>query len=242
MARFHSSSIIENPEAYARATSDRIKANSRKTNFGVWIEIGDHAAIVAFLEKNTRNEFFNKLNEHYNDYGKLSDGQVACVRRAIEKDAARKVERAANSVSTHVGVVGKRMQFELTINHIVAFRTHFSYYGEDAFVFICSDADGNIVVYKGATQFFFTETKSEVVNRYHMVENPGYDRATGKNADGTFGTPYIRQDTTETVEQVYSFEAVKGDKIVGKASVKAHDLREGIKQTIISRPAMVVVR
>lgn len=141
-------SNIENEDAYENAISRRIKANSQKTNAGIWIKLNDHEKIVAFLYDNHRNTFFGKLLTHYEDYAKLSEGQCDCVRRAIDKSAAQIAENAANNPSKHIGTIGERKVFELTVKFISSYDTE---YGK-TFVYVCEDASANVVVYKGSEQ------------------------------------------------------------------------------------------
>ena len=57
--------------------------------------------------------------------------------------------------------------------------------------------------------------------------------------DGQFGTTYItifRDADNNVVVYKGSVEFERGEKVTGKATVKAHDVRDGVPQTIIARP------
>lgn len=57
--------------------------------------------------------------------------------------------------------------------------------------------------------------------------------------DGQFGTTYItifRDADNNVIVYKGSVEFQRGDKVRGKATVKAHDRRDGVPQTIIARP------
>lgn len=131
-------------------------------------------------EENTIRDIVGKLVK----YGMISDKQMAFVASLLAKIPARdaqKAERAAaNAGSQHVGTVGKREKFALTIEWIKGFDSAFG----TTYIHGLRDAGGNIVIYKG----------SKVLGD-------------------------------------------KGQQILVLATVKAHDEREGVKQTVISRPA-----
>ena len=57
--------------------------------------------------------------------------------------------------------------------------------------------------------------------------------------DGQFGTTYItifRDADNNVIVYKGSVEFQRGDKVRGKATVKAHDRRDGVPQTVIARP------
>jgi hypothetical protein len=101
----------------------------------------------------------------------------------LTKANQRREERIAadRAISKHVGTVGERREFALTVNKVFSFE---SQYGR-TFINICKDADGNVIVYKGSNGF------------------------------------------------------EEGDALTLKATVKAHDEREGVKQTLIARPKIL---
>jgi hypothetical protein len=131
-------------------------------------------------EENTIRDIVSKLVQ----YGDLSEKQVGFISKLLAKiptrDAEKAARTAANAGSQHVGTVGKREKFTLSIDWVKSF--------ESAFGFIhihgLRDSAGNIVIYKGSK---------------------------------TLGE--------------------KGQQLIVLATVKAHGEREGVKQTVINRPA-----
>lgn len=133
-------------------------------------------------EENTIRDIVGKLIQ----YGDLSEKQVGFVAKLLAKIPAREAEKAAraaaNAKSQHVGTVGKRETFTLTIQWVKYFESDFG----AAYIHGLKDATGNVVIYKGS-------------------------KCLGE----------------------------KGATLTVKATVKEHGERDGIKQTIISRPAAV---
>ena len=138
--------------------------------------------LVAFSD----GEFLDKMRAVIDEWGGLTDGQHAAVAKSFAKAQEllatrdqRNAERKAADVTTaHVGKVGDRADFTLTVERVLSFDGQ---YGTTYFN-ICRDADRNIVVYKGSNGW------------------------------------------------------AKGDVVTCKATIKAHDHRDGVPQTIISRP------
>jgi hypothetical protein len=121
------------------------------------------------------------------EWGGLTDNMAAAVRKNIAQREERKAEfRAKNLASQHIGIVGERRDFNLTITFITEFQTQFGI----TTVFGLRDSNGNIVIYKGSSALY--------------------------NADNQL--------------------AVKGDTVAFKATIKEHGERDGVKQTILSRP------
>lgn len=133
-------------------------------------------------EERTIRDIVNKLVQ----YGMISDKQMAFLGNLIAKIPAREARKAEiiaeNAASQHIGTVGKREVFTLTLNWVKTYDGGgcFAPYHIHGF----KDAAGNIVIYKGS-------------------------KCLGE----------------------------KGATLKLKATVKAHGERDGIKQTIISRPA-----
>jgi hypothetical protein len=225
------SSTIENPGAYERAIARRIKANAAITRHKAWLNAHADAqrisdwlyssgefesrykcgAVISGFEMHecamgekcsgagaiahptTVGMFagnFGKvllqLRDALNEWGGLTDKQTDLVRRAL----ARAEERAANAaqrreermavdrLSVHVGAIGERRDFVLTVGKVLSFEGQFGV----TYINLCKDADGNVVVYKGSNRF------------------------------------------------------EEGQTITVKATVKAHEERDGVKQTLIARP------
>lgn len=158
MAFRPSYTIIENEEAYDAAIARRIQANSRKTAERTnWIGQNDHREIVAFLQKSKASDetFIGKMRDRYNDYWKLSDGQVNAVRKIINQKKERAAQFAANSTSTHQGEVGKRLTAKnVKVVAVVPLQGEsFGYYTGTVFpqLTIMKDEAGNILKVKSAS-------------------------------------------------------------------------------------------
>jgi hypothetical protein len=176
---------IENEAAYEAAIQRRIKLNARKG----WIardpsRLDLEQRLQAEACRRGKDSFMGKMWDSLEKWGKLSEKQEAAILRIWADDATkrdqRKAERlAADAGSQHIGTVGERRDFTLTIRFVTSFE---GMYGT-TYVTGMNDADGNVVIYKGST----------------------------------------------TVGE-------RGETITLKATIKAHGEREGVKQTMISRP------
>jgi hypothetical protein len=213
----HTHNDIEHPDAYDKAVRNYIKANASKTRRQYWLDtVPDAQRLMDYLTgsgdfKDEYNQYgelvksnplrngifagdFGKtmlaMRNALEEWGGLTDKQTDLVRRALTraedrlvKANQRREERIAadRAISKHVGTVGERREFALTVNKVFSFE---SQYGR-TFINICKDADGNVIVYKGSNGF------------------------------------------------------EEGDALTLKATVKAHDEREGVKQTLIARPKIL---
>jgi len=124
-------------------------------------------------------------------YGDLSDKQWSFLTKLVEEAplrAAREEQRkAVDAASQHVGTIGDRRDFTLTVAFITGFNTQFGFTN----VIGMRDEQGNLYVYKSTAMIYNAEQK----------------------------------------------DAAKGDTLTFKATIKEHGEREGVKQTILSRPA-----
>ena len=186
--------FIDNEARYEAAKSAYIRRNARVGRRSRWLaEAPSRNALVARLEdayrNATRETFAVKMYHSYEQWGSLTAGQEAAVIRSFEQDAARAIERAAKrdeakaadaATSAHVGEIGKRQQFDLTVRFVVTLQGQYG----TSYINICNDAAGNVIVYKGT-------------------------RCLGD----------------------------KGAAVAVVATVKDHGERDGVRQTIIARPA-----
>ncbi len=129
------------------------------------------------------NEFLKSLAGALAKWGRLTDPQLAAVRKSVERDKAN-AERAATA--EYVGTVGERRLFTITVDRAIPVE---SIYGTK-YIVLARDEAGNAIVYRG---------NSEAI--------PGV---------GETGTV--------------------------KATVAEHKEYNGLKQTIISRPAAIEER
>ena len=133
-----------------------------------------------------RGDFMDKMRSVIDEWGGLTDGQHAVVAKAFadaeEKLANRDIVRAAqveaDVATNHVGTVGERRDFVLSVKKVLEFDSQFG----AVYINICRDGDNNTVIYKGGRGW--------------------------------------REGETVTV----------------KATVKAHEFRDGVPQTLIQRP------
>jgi ribosomal protein S9 len=133
-----------------------------------------------------RGDFLSKMRATIDEWGGLTDGQHAAVAKSFARaqellagrEELRAAERAADALTSHVGTVGERRDFDLTAERTHSFDSQFG----TVYITIFRDADNNVIVYKGNLAFG------------------------------------------------------RGEKVRGKATIKAHDLRDGVPQTVIARP------
>lgn len=222
MARIFVPDHVENADAYIRAAEARIANNRCKGNRKRWEEesgidvvtrcvnflsesgefspihvMGEDGEVVRVephpLVKVSRGDFFVNMHHAIIDWGRLSPGQERSVLSMIEKaqgriDARAAAKEAKANAAQHIGTVGERRDFDLTLKFKTIYETRFGF----TKIYVMEDDAGNVVVYKGSA----------------YLTNP----------DGS--APEL------------------GNRLKFKASVKAHGERDGIKQTIVSRPKM----
>lgn len=218
--KFGSYTVIEDQAAWERGRLERIKANRRVGAKARWValvgeeistrcddflnacgqfdsipytkagdrESGYDGYITCFrahpIVALSQGDFYTKMRDNLAEWGGLTEGQTKAVLKMIERADQRLAEREAAKVqkaatAQHIGTVGERIDFDLTIKFTTDFETQFGY----TYVHVMEDAAGNVVVYKG----------SKVLGQ-------------------------------------------KGDAVKFKATIKAHDYRDGIAQTIVTRP------
>lgn len=163
------SSVIYDPVAYENATHQYIVNNARKTfakNNPRYEEIADFLYAENYKTKPFElwASFYDAL---FNKYGKLTEKQVACVLKAIDKRTAQKAEwvekkAAADAKSEFVGEVGDKIQIRLTVQAVIEIAVPaFSYYDSGvSWINILKDSAENIYVYRGKT---FVGNKGETV-------------------------------------------------------------------------------
>jgi len=138
----------EHAHRYHGAVAGRIRANAATSRRRLWIERNDDAQeIIDFLAGNYGDGFLGAMNASLDEWGGLTDNQAGAVRKIMAKNAERAAVWAVEDAnSAHVGTVGDRQAFELTVKHVVVLD---GMYGT-SFINICHDADKNVVVYKGS--------------------------------------------------------------------------------------------
>jgi hypothetical protein len=153
--------FIQDEVAYNNAVNRNIWQNANKTFHRTFERSGEVEGWLINIEFDkfwSKNDFALSLAKAYDLYGKLTEGQYNAVCKIIDKQAARQAEwdakreadkNAKNATLEHVGVVGERMQFELTVVAVIEYdRPKFHYYDSGVgHITIMEDAAGNKVVY-----------------------------------------------------------------------------------------------
>ena len=137
-----------------------------------------------------RGDFYNSMRDAIDEWGGLTEGQHAAVKRGFEKAKVKLAERDANLARKHaadlekgwVGEIKERREFDLKIEKCFSFHGQYGM----SFIFIMRDADENIIVYKGSVNL-----------------------------------------------------GERGDSVKFVATIKAHEVREEVKQTIVARPKII---
>jgi hypothetical protein len=142
---------IHDERAYAAAVQRRIFENARKSREAKWFSEGeDRPALVARLRAAAERKggFFLKMAESLEQYGSLSPKQESAIRDIFARDDAKKAEaKARDATSRHIGEIGKRETFLLTVRAVASFESDYGM----VYVHVMADATGNIVVHKGAS-------------------------------------------------------------------------------------------
>jgi hypothetical protein len=175
-------SIIDNPDAYAKATKARIIANAVKTFCKTY---ADHNEIQDFLSlgrvhddegnfKCYKEGFVGSLASAFDNYGKLSEKQVEAVRKCIADRIARKAEWASkqaliDAARQHIGSVGEKITLTLTLKKVINLESHFGSIG----LFIFEDAEKNVVIYKGNSSSVWELAEGEVATLKATVKEHG---------------------------------------------------------------------
>ena len=173
--------IIDNPAAYAAATTARIIANAQKTFCKTY---EDYQEIESFLSSGVKvddygnktyaDNFVGSLASAYAKYGKLSEKQVAAVRKCIADRIARKAEWASkqaliDAARQHIGSVGQKITLTLTLKKVINLESHFGTIG----LFIFEDAEKNVVIYKGNSSSVWYLAEGEVATLTATVKEHG---------------------------------------------------------------------
>lgn len=152
---------VENEEAYIRATGARIAANRVKGGYkrffaahpdaDVLIDYVENrvsdAQIAHGISKRPDASFIDSCWVGIHTFGGLTDKQAQAVRNSIAKAAERHAAfKAADALSKHVGTVGDRTDFNLTLTFYTSFDGTFGTTHIHGF----KDASGNVFIYKGS--------------------------------------------------------------------------------------------
>jgi hypothetical protein len=167
---------IENEVAYEAARERNIRANARVGRERRWLaEDATRQQLIVFIDQNGRDDdgqprgtFLGKMAESFEEWGTLTAGQEAAVRKIVADRAEKQAERkAADAQSKHIGTVGERRTFTATVRFATFFDTQFG----TTFVTGLNDADGNIIIHKGSA--VFPSERGAVVNFVATVKEHG---------------------------------------------------------------------
>lgn len=173
--------IIDNPAAYAAATQARIIANANKTFCRTY---PDYAEIEAFLSlgfdvdeyerKTYKDGFIGSVASAYHTYGKLTEKQVAAIRKCIIQRDARKAEwadkqAALDASREYVGIIGDKIVLTLVLKKVINIDTNFGPIG----IFIFEDANKNVIIYKGGCDAVWNLAEGETVTLKVTVKEHG---------------------------------------------------------------------
>jgi len=154
---------IGNPEAYAAATRRRIINNAQTTFMRTYdraqevvdaigdgrIYSHDGQYLVGYHEN-----FMGNMAQAWDNFGKLSEKQVAAVLRGIDSRAERLAQWRAkqaeiDATSEHVGEVGKRVDLTLVFERKVWLEPSPESQFGGKYLVIARTTDGNIIKYMG---------------------------------------------------------------------------------------------
>jgi hypothetical protein len=153
---------IENQQAWEAGRKRNILMNARKTwlaNTPRALEILDAVEAGRDYDNMGRTSykegFMGNMAFALDTYGKLTPKQSEAVLKGIDARAARKAEwadkkAALDATRQHIGTVGEKVTVTLTTMHIVVLD---GIYGTN-YIFICEDADQNVIIYKGKSDYF----------------------------------------------------------------------------------------
>ena len=147
---------IENEAAYERAIDNRIRANRAKTASRKFREENaDAQAIIDYIcnEAERGNPFWAKIEANIEEWGAPQPRIIEIVRERIATREQRRAEaKARDAGSVHVGEVGKRQDFVLTLRSSTAWETPYGL----LVINVLTDDQGNVIVYKGRTPGYET--------------------------------------------------------------------------------------
>ena len=219
---------VEHEAAYVNAAESIIKSRAMEKKLREFIAANqDGEALIKFIASKaftwatdydwaksynnihglTPRNFFDKIHLSVLEWGAPTQGQADAVRRIMAQESEKKAQWAARDArSTHIGKVGDKIEFEA----VVYFQTEF----EGAFGYVTITgfrAGDDIIIHKG--------TAPKVDGAEATTVNSHYDYNTHK---------WVQRD--------FKREVAKGDRVILKATIKEHSDRNGVKQTIVTRP------
>jgi hypothetical protein len=224
---------VEFEDAYVRAAESIIKGRAAEKKLREFKENNpDGEALIKFVAEkaftwvtdaewykagnNIKNieprNFFDKIHLSIVEWGAPTQGQADAIRRIIDQEASKKAEWAArDALSTHIGDVGSKIEVEAVVYFQTGFSTQFGYTTITGF-----RAGDNIIIHKGTAPKVDSVKQDKTNSRYDW-------------------------NTNKWVQVEFKREVEKGDRVILKATVKEHGERNGVKQTIVTRPKTKLV-
>jgi hypothetical protein len=189
MARFHGAPVIEHPDRYDAAISARIKANATQTRRAKWFAADQtRHDLEHWLMTEARGSFAHKMAENLSEWGHLTEGQEAAVRKMRGEAVAKRTQWAEQDAqSAHVGTVGKREVFTGLVL-ISAFEDEGPYGLTVAHKF--RDAGGNL---------FHWKTSRQVADKGEVLTLKATVKAHHVNKAGVKSTILTRAAVEETL-------------------------------------------
>lgn len=144
--------MIHHPAAYSAAVKRNIIENAR-TTWRRTCERADEVENFLYYEANRSSPFqlWVDFSRSLDTYGKLSEKQVACVLKAVDKQAAKRAQwQAERSNSKHVGEVGDRLESVVTVERVTPVGITPAHYYAPAVMDIITmrDENGNAIIWK----------------------------------------------------------------------------------------------
>lgn len=167
---------VRDQAQYDAGIQNHIRENARIGRQRRWLaEDPSRDALIKGLydaaNRAREGSFVVKMIDAYGEWGSLTPGQEAAVRRIVEQNGQRDAQRAQArqreaETSQHIGTVGIRQDFTLTIRVVLDFENDFG----TMHIHIMHDAAGNVVVYKGSAVL---GDKGETITVRAMVKDHG---------------------------------------------------------------------
>lgn len=146
----------------------------------------ENPGLVEAMEALPGDMFLADLVAKLKTWGSLTGPQVDAAKRSLDRLKAKAEARMA---SQYVGEVGKRMEFEVTVDHVIHLPA-LAYGFAPSSIYLCRDAAGNRIVYKGSGNFAgkgetvkvkatvaehseYKEEKQTKISRPKVLENKG---------------------------------------------------------------------
>lgn len=224
---------IENEAAYEAAIKARIKINRAKTGFAKWMAAHEDARILHDWLFNEGE--FGEQNWVLDSRCSMEDGYPEHCFEVDGRDYRCKCKRVSHPLSFYArGEFFGNMRDAITNWGGLTDGQHAAV--AKAFANAKDKLAGRDVKRAEALAVDMTTTHVGTVG-----ERREFDLTAERthSFEGQFGTTYItifRDADNNVIVYKGSIEFERGEKVRGKATIKAHDLRDGVPQTIIARP------